>query len=248
MVEGINLKKTFYVDHTNTITIQVPKLVISDGSCLGVVGESGSGKSTVARILAGLLEADEGEIRYEGESLQSFTGKRRKERIKLVQMVFQTPQNSFDPRQRLGDGIMESLLNLGMARKDAKKRVLELLDQVGLDASFFARYPHQVSGGQCQRAAIARALACEPKLIICDEATSALDVSTQGQMMELLKRLKIERKQSFLFITHDLSLVEAFCDEVMVMKDGAVVEVGKTSEVLGNPKEQYTKLLMELIL
>ena len=163
-------------------------------------------------------------------------------------MVFQTPVTSFDPRRTLGDGIGESLRNSGTSKAEAKKEVLRLLSQCGLSEEFYGRYPHEVSGGQCQRAAIARALAVQPKIVICDEATSSLDVTVQQQILELLKKLKEERNLSYLFICHNLALVQMFCDRVLVMKDGKIVEEGTPDEVIMQPKEAYTKLLVESVL
>ena len=177
----------------------------------------------------------------------------REERKKLrqvyknIQMIFQNPVSSFDPRRSLGHGIGESLRNSGVPKEEAKKRVLELLGQCGLSEEFYDRYPHEVSGGQCQRAAIARALAVKPKIVICDEATSALDVTVQQQIMELLDAFRKEYQISYLFICHNLALVQQFCDRVLVMKDGRIVEEGTPDEVILKPKEEYTKMLVESV-
>ena len=162
-------------------------------------------------------------------------------------MVFQNPVSSFDSRKTLGNGIGESLRNHGVSKAETKGRVLELLEQCGLPKEFYGRYPHEVSGGQCQRAAIARALAVKPKIVICDEATSALDVTVQQQIMELLKKLKEERNLSYLFICHNLALVQMFCDRVLVMKDGKIVEEGTPDEVIQKPENEYTKMLVESV-
>ena len=162
-------------------------------------------------------------------------------------MVFQNPAGSFDPRRTLGDGIGESLRNRGMKKTDIAIRVKELLEQCGLDGELAKRYPHEVSGGQCQRAAIARALAVEPKVLICDEATSALDVTIQKQIMELLEELKDTHGLSFIFICHNLALVQSFCDKVLVLYDGKVVESGKPDSIINEPKEAYTKKLVDAV-
>lgn len=162
-------------------------------------------------------------------------------------MIFQNPQDSFDPRCSLGDGIMESMRNWGMSRDQAKERMFELLDMVELEREYASRYPHEVSGGQCQRAAIARALAPDPELIICDEATSALDVTVQAQIVELLRKLQKERGLSLLLICHDLALVQAVCDRVLVMYEGRIIEEGIPDEVIRHPKEAYTKLLVDSV-
>ena len=174
-------------------------------------------------------------------------GKLRKEFYTKIQMVFQMPQDSFDPRRSLGDGIMESVRNHGMTKKEAQKRMIELLQMVELAPEYAKRYPHQVSGGQCQRAAIARALAIAPKLIVCDEATSALDVTVQAQIVTLLKKLKQEMGLSLLFISHDLGVVQNLCDRVLVMYQGKIVEEGTPDCIIQNPKDDYTKKLIESV-
>lgn len=237
-----NRKKTeFYaVDH---VSFQV-----MPGQTVGIVGESGSGKSTLAKLLCCLEEPTEGQIRLCGQEIGKRKGKKRREMYRKLQMVFQDPVSSFDPRRTLGDGIGESLRNHGMSREEARKRVELLLEQCGLPEEFAGRYPHEVSGGQCQRVAIARALAIEPQLLICDEATSALDVTVQKQIMELLDRMRKEKKLTILFICHNLALVQSFCDQILVMKQGKIVEEGKTEEVIRHPQHAYTKQLVESVL
>lgn len=237
-----NRKKTeFYaVDH---VSFQV-----MPGQTVGIVGESGSGKSTLAKLLCCLEEPTEGQIRLCGQEIGKRKGKKRREMYRKLQMVFQDPVSSFDPRRTLGDGIGESLRNHGMSREEARKRVELLLEQCGLPEEFAGRYPHEVSGGQCQRAAIARALAIEPQLLICDEATSALDVTVQKQIMELLDRMRKEKNLTILFICHNLALVQSFCDQILVMKQGKIVEEGKPEEVIRHPQHAYTKQLVESVL
>lgn len=237
-----NRKKTeFYaVDH---VSFQV-----MPGQTVGIVGESGSGKSTLAKLLCCLEEPTEGQIRLCGQEIGKRKGKKQREMYRKLQMVFQDPVSSFDPRRTLGDGIGESLRNHGMSREEARKRVELLLEQCGLPEEFAGRYPHEVSGGQCQRVAIARALAIEPQLLICDEATSALDVTVQKQIMELLDRMRKEKKLTILFICHNLALVQSFCDQILVMKQGKIVEEGKPEEVIRHPQHAYTKQLVESVL
>ena len=165
-----------------------------------------------------------------------------------MQMVFQNPVDSFDPRCTLGDGISESLINHGRSREQAKKITENLLALCGLTADFADRYPHEVSGGQCQRAAIARALAIEPQLVILDEATSALDVTVQAEVLSLLNRLQQDRGIAYLFICHDIALVQDFCDRGIVMHEGRIVEEGTPDEVINNPQEEYTKNLIDSVL
>ena len=221
---------------------------VSEGSCVGIVGESGCGKSTTARMITHLTKPDAGSVLLYGQEMVGAGRKQRRELYKNVQMVFQTPQDSFDPRCSLGDGIMEGMINYGMKRKDAKEKMKELLSMVELEETYAARFPHEVSGGQCQRAAIARALAVEPGLLICDEATSALDVTVQSQIIGLLQKLKKEMGLSILLICHDLALVQNFCDYVLVMYQGMIVEEGTPDEVIMHPKEEYTKLLIDSVL
>ena len=163
-------------------------------------------------------------------------------------MVFQTPAESFDPRRTLGDGIGESLRNRGLSASGTRRETVRLLGLCGLPEEFARRYPHQVSGGQCQRAAIARALAVGPRLLICDEATSALDVTIQREILDLLRQLRGELGLSILFICHDIALVQSFCDRVLVMYRGEIVEEGRPDEVIRRPRDPYTRRLIDSIL
>lgn len=191
---------------------------------LGIVGESGSGKSTIARAVTRLVKISEGEILLKGRDITHVKGKALRDIYRSLQMVFQSPAASFDPRRTLGDGIGESLRNCGMGKARRDEAAEKLLLSCGLPEEFAHRYPHEVSGGQCQRAAIARALAARPKILICDEITSALDVTAQQQIMELLQSLKETRQMAFLFISHDPALVRAFCSRVLVMREGRILE------------------------
>ena len=223
---------------------------LAPGECLGIIGESGSGKTTLVNLITRLLDATDGTIYLDGEEITHLKGKNLRRVYQKMQMVFQTPTESFDPRRTLGDGIGESLRNIGMSRKETREEVERLLGKCGLPADFADRYPHQVSGGQCQRAAIARALAVKPKLLICDEATSALDVTLQKEILNLLNDLRAGQGDnlSILFICHDISLVQQFCDWVVVMYRGSIVEEGTTNAVIGNPRNEYTKRLIDSIL
>lgn len=220
------------------------------GECLTIIGESGSGKTTAVNMISRLTDVTAGSIFLEGQEITHRKGKQLREVYRQMQMVFQTPTDSFDPRRTLGDGIGESLRNAGLTRKETQKRVEALLEKCGLPGEFANRYPHQVSGGQCQRAAIARALAIEPKLLICDEATSALDVTVQKEIISLLNELRKQRGKnlSILFICHDISLVQQFCDRVLVMYRGEIVEEGTPDAVIRAPKNDYTKRLIDSVL
>ena len=248
ILEVKNLRKTFYKSRSLFPAVEDVSFHLMRGECLGLVGESGCGKSTTARLIAGLLEPDRGSVRLEGEEILGLKGKKKQAVYTKLQMVFQTPQDSFDPRCTLGDGIMESMRNRGMKKDQARERMYRLLEQVELDRSFGERYPHEVSGGECQRAAIARALAVDPRLVICDEATSALDVTVQAHIVELLKRLQKERKLSLLFICHDLALVQHMCQRVLVMYQGKIIEQGTPDEVIQHPREAYTRTLVDSVL
>ena len=220
------------------------------GECLAIIGESGSGKTTAVNMISRLADPSSGRIILDGQDITHWKGQQLRRVYRTMQMVFQTPVESFDPRRTLGDGIGESLRNAGVSKGEARKKVETLLEQCGLEAEFADRYPHQVSGGQCQRAAIARALAIEPRLLICDEATSALDVTVQKEILDLLGALRAQqgRNLSILFICHDISLVQQFADRVLVMYQGKIVEEGTPEDVICHPENDYTKRLMDSIL
>lgn len=218
---------------------------LRSGETLGIVGESGSGKSTLAKMLTRLTDISSGTLKVEEKDITSLKRRELREMYGTIQMVFQDPVSSFDPRKTLGYGIGESLRNRGMKKTEVDERVKQALEQCGLSSEFADRYPHEVSGGQCQRAAIARALIAKPKILICDEATSALDVTIQKQIMELLQELKEKRGLSFIFICHNLALVQEFCDRVLVLYDGKNVEEGTTDKVILHPQNEYTKKLIE---
>ena len=246
-----NLTKTFTRSGQSNLTaVNGISFDLLPGECLGIIGESGSGKTTAVNLITRLLDATEGRIFLDGEDITLKTGKSLRVIYRKMQMVFQTPTDSFDPRRTLGDGIGESLRNCGMTRHDADAQAARLLERCGLPAAFAGRYPHEVSGGQCQRAAIARALAVKPKVLICDEATSALDVTVQKEILELLHTLRSEQgtKLSILFICHDISLVQRFCDRVLVMYHGDIVEQGTPIDVICHPQNDYTQRLIDSIL
>ncbi len=228
------------VHAVNNVSFKVKK-----GEFLGVVGESGSGKSTVAKIITGLLKPDKGEVYINGELLRY---PYKKETYRTIQMVFQMPQESFDPRRRIGPCIVDMQKNFGYSKKEALERTKKLLLSVGLDESYYSKYPHQMSGGECQRAAIARALSVSPEIIVCDEVTSALDVSVQAQVVDLLRDLHRTMDITMIFISHDLALVSGLCDRIMIMHDGIIVEEGSPQKVMQYPDNKYTKDLLDAIL
>ena len=248
ILKADHLRKVFISGKKSMTAVDDVSFELKRGECLGIVGESGSGKTTIAKMLTHLEPVTDGQIFLKGKDITNVRGKSLRKTYQDIQMVFQIPMEAFDPRRTLGDGIGESLRNMGISRAETRKRVENLLERCGLDAEYAGRYPHQVSGGQCQRAAIARALAVDPKMLICDEATSALDVTVQKRIIELLRRLKEEKNFSYLFICHNLALVQEFCDRVLVMKDGRIVEEGTPDDVICNPQDEYTKMLVEAVL
>ena len=202
---------------------------VAAGECVGIVGLSGSGKSTLAKIIARLLSSDGGQIILNSDG--AF--------YRNVQMIFQTPEDSFNPRRTLGQSIAEPLENYGI-----NARVEDLLREVGLPAEYAERYPREVSGGECQRAAIARAIGVAPKILICDEATSALDVTIQAQIVALIKKLCAEKNIACLFITHDLALLPRLADRVIVLHLGKIVEEGAPEQLIHAAKSPFTRQLM----
>jgi oligopeptide transport system ATP-binding protein len=221
---------------------------IREGETLGLVGESGCGKSTLARLVTQLIPVTSGKIFLGDVELTKLRGEKLRQQRRQLQVIFQDPFASLDPRMTVGDIIAEPLDNFNVLRGRARdQRVQELLRLVGLNPNFDNRYPHEFSGGQRQRIGIARALALNPSLIVCDEAISALDVSIQAQIVNLLEDLQRELKLTYLFIAHDLSVVRHISDRVMVMYLGKIVEVADSTQTYSNPKHPYTKALLSAI-
>jgi len=221
---------------------------IIEGETLGLVGESGCGKSTLARLVTQLLPVTSGKSFINDVEVTKLHGERLRQQRRQMQMIFQDPFASLDPRMTIGDIIAEPLVNFGVMRgRKRNDRVQELLKIVGLNPNFNNRYPHEFSGGQRQRIGIARALALNPKLVVCDEAISALDVSIQAQIVNLLEDLQREFKLTYLFIAHDLSVVRHISDRVMVMYLGKIVEVADSAGTYTSPKHPYTKALLSAI-
>lgn len=237
-MEVRNIKKFF----GNKKVLDDINFELCAGECLGIVGLSGCGKSTLAKIISRFISCDEGQINFCGQDITNLKGGELKSVYKNMQMIFQLPEDSFNPRKTLGWSIAEPMKNHGF--KNIEERVKNLLVEVGLTAEYSARYPHEVSGGECQRAAIARAISLEPKLLICDEATSALDVTVQATVIELLKKLCTEKNIACLFITHDLALLPRIANRVIVLHEGKIVEEGEPINMLNAPKSTFTKNLM----
>jgi oligopeptide/dipeptide ABC transporter ATP-binding protein len=224
-------------------------LELAPGESLGVVGESGAGKSTLARALLRLLRPDAGRVLYRGTDLASLAaGELRRLRRQLA-IVFQNPASSFDPRRTIGESVGEPLgvHEPGLGRAAREARVAALLERVGLDAAHARRRPHRLSGGQCQRAAIARAMITAPELVVCDEAVSALDVSVQAQIVNLLLELQRERGVAYLFISHNLAVVRHVASRVLVLYRGRVVEVAPRAALYARPRHPYTRLLLDSV-
>jgi oligopeptide/dipeptide ABC transporter ATP-binding protein len=246
MIDIHQVRKTFKTGAVKIDAVKEVNLSIQQGETLGLVGESGSGKSTLGKMLIGLETPTNGTITYQGIELwkkQKFIRIRPGE----IQTVFQDPQSSLDPRMRVKDIILEPLLALNTKERKEKgsmKRLIYLMKRVGLKEEHLDRYPHEFSGGQRQRIAIARALITEPRFIILDEPTSALDISVQAQVLNLLKELKKEKNLTYLFISHNMSVIRYMCDRIAVMYKGKIVEIGPVQSLFQNPKHPYTKILL----
>jgi ABC-type oligopeptide transport system ATPase subunit len=221
---------------------------IEEGETFGLVGESGSGKSTTGRCILRLIEPTAGEVLFRGENVLAFARERMRLARRDLQIVFQDPYSSLNPRMRVGDIVEEPLIIHGLgSNAERRARVSKLFDLVGLEQEHLRRYPHEFSGGQRQRIGIARALALNPALVIADEAVSALDVSIQAQVVKLLLDLQSRLKLTYLFIAHDLRLVEHICSRVAVMYLGKIVEMGETASLFANPTHPYTRALLSAI-
>ena len=240
--KGFFAKKK-YVHAVNDISF-----TIMPGETFSLVGESGCGKSTTGRLLDHLLTPDEGEIWFNGKEIANISENEMRPLRREVQMIFQDPYGSLNPRMRIGDLIAEPLLiHTDLSAGERLKKVQELLEIVGLNTMYYERYPHEFSGGQRQRIGIARALTVRPKLVIADEPVSALDVSIQAQILNLLKELQRDFKLTYLFISHDLSVVEMISDRIGVMYLGTIVETAKKEELYENPRHPYTRALLSAV-
>ncbi|GCD43266.1 ABC transporter ATP-binding protein [Streptomyces paromomycinus] len=245
LTRGVVLRKQIgSVKAVDTVSFALRK-----GETLGVVGESGCGKSTVAKLLVGLEKPTGGQILYRGEDITRLSGRALKAVRRNIQMVFQDPYTSLNPRMTVGDIIGEpyEIHPEAAPKGDRRRKVQELLDVVGLNPEYINRYPHQFSGGQRQRIGIARGLALRPEVIVADEPVSALDVSVQAQVVNLLERLQDEFDLSYVFIAHDLSVVRHICDRVAVMYLGRFAEVGTEDEIYGHPTHPYTQALLSAV-
>lgn len=236
---GVFRKQTVHA--VEDVSFQIEK-----GEIFGLIGGSGCGKTTVTRMILGLLKPSKGNILFDGKDLAVLKGKEWKAVRKDIQVVFQHPQMTFNPRRTIRFACAEPAYNFGLVKSKAEKDALvkDLIQQVGLTSDQLKKYPHEISGGQAQRLSIIRAVSLNPKLLICDEPTSMLDVSVQAQILNLLKRKHEEQGLAMLFISHDLEVVQSFCKRVAVMKNGVIVETGTVDEIFNNPKHEYTKELL----
>jgi peptide/nickel transport system ATP-binding protein len=250
ILEGRDLQKTYKrrgFRGRATVALDHVSLMLLRGETLGLVGESGSGKSTLARVLARLASADAGDIILDGEGMTYLSRRQLRPYRRRIQMIFQDPYASLDPRQRVGDIIAEGPLIHGANRQATRARVAELLELVGLSKAAEARYPHEFSGGQRQRIGIARALAMDPEILVADEAVSALDVTVQAQVLKLLTGIKSKLGLSMLFVTHDLRVALEICDRIAVMRAGKIVEIGEAATVYSTPSHPYTRELFAAV-
>jgi ABC-type glutathione transport system ATPase component len=254
LLSARNISRSFGKGDARFLALDDVSLEVGPRECVGLIGESGSGKSTLANIVVGLDQADSGSCTFLGTDLKvtERPNKRGYEVARVLanmQMVFQNPASSFSERMKVGRGIMDGLaFRKDLSRDQRRRLMLESLDAVGLPRSYADKHAWELSGGECQRAAIARAIISRPKLLICDEPTSALDVTVQAQIISLLVSLIDQLSMSCLFISHDLVLVRGFCSRISVMDEGRIVESGPTEELFASPKEAYTRQLLDAVI
>ena len=249
LIEVSHLKKYFNTPGGKLHAVDDLSFTIEKGKTLGLVGESGCGKSTTGRCILRLIEPTSGSVKFEGEEITTLSASQMRKKRREMQIIFQDPFSSLDPRMTVGEAIREPIVynRILSSRSEVEERVRELMKTVGLADRLYGSYPHELDGGRRQRIGIARALAVDPKFIICDEPVSALDVSIQAQILNLLKDLKEQLGLTYIFITHDLSVVNYFSDEIAVMYLGQIVEKAPVEELFENPLHPYTKALFSAI-
>ena len=255
LLEVSGLSKSFVVKRdllgrarTRFTAVDDVSFTVEAGETLALVGESGAGKSTTGRLVLRLIEPDQGSVHFEGTDVATLSNKALRVARRRMQMIFQDPFSSLDPRMPIGESVAEPLrVHFGMGVRERVLKAVALLDRVGMGRHSLDRYPGELSGGQLQRVAIARALTLEPTLIVCDEPVAALDVSVRAQVLNLMRELQEERGLTYLFISHDLALVEVISDRVAVMKRGKIVEIGPSADLYRNPQHEYTQELLSAI-
>lgn len=248
IIEGRGLIKYFQGrGGVRTVAVDNVDIAVAVGERVGLVGESGSGKSTLGRLLLRLQDVDDGSVWFAGSDITKTTARALLPVRRQLQIVFQDPASSLNPRLSVEQLVAEGLIIHRLHRESRRERVLQLLDEVGLDAALIARRPHELSGGQKQRVGIARALAVEPRFLLLDEPVSALDVSVQAQIVNLLQSLSTTKHLAMLFIAHDLHVVRHLCERVMVMHQGKIVEAGPTAQVFDSPQHPYTQALLAAV-
>lgn len=248
MLEVKDLKKYFKTPRGMLHAVDGINFKLEEGKTLGVVGESGCGKTTLGRTVLHLIEPTSGEIWFDGKDITNPSRKEAKQLCTQMQIIFQDPFSSLNPRMSVSETIMEPfILHTKMSKAEMNEKVLELMDTVGLARRLAGAYPHELDGGRRQRIGIARALAMNPKFIVCDEPVSALDVSIQAQILNLLQELQEQRHLTYMFVTHDLSVVKHISDEIMVMYLGQMVEKAPSDELFNNPAHPYTQALLSAI-
>ncbi len=255
LLNAEKLCKTYHRSGTAVEALQEVSLHIEVGECLGVVGESGSGKSTLGRILLALEKPDRGDVRLQDHSIIGLKGKALREVRKHIQVVFQDPTSSLNQRLPIWRSVIEALDNfpeitppfLEDVRHSRRDTAAKLLEMVGLKAEHLDRYPHELSGGQRQRVAIARGISLMPKLLICDEPTSSLDVTVQAQILQLLKRMKMELGMACLFISHDIAAVRLMSDRIIVMKEGRILDQFASRDIMSDERHEYTRKLVAVV-
>ena len=244
-----DVKKYFHTPSGPLHAVDGVSFTLEKGRTIGIVGESGCGKSTLGRVISRLLDTTGGDIFFEGEDILTFKGRKLKDLRRRIQIIFQDPFSSLNPRRTVFNTIAEPMYTQRMfrSRREVEQKVFEIMGYVGLAERYVNAYPHELDGGRRQRVGIARALALDPALIVCDEPVSALDVSIQAQILNLLKRLQQQFGYTYIFITHDLSVVKHFCQEVLVMYLGQMVEKAPVKELFSSPRHPYTQALLSAI-